>query len=349
MAVTTSPLGPDGDALLPVALAAQLDAHTPETNWLVRPLWGRAAVGIIGGQPKLGKSWLGLQLAVSVASGTPCLDRFPVDHPGRVLVFLAEESLPMVRARIDALCQHHRLDIAALDLHVITAPALRLDLEPDQHRLAATVAALRPALLLLDPLIRLHRCEENSSTEISALLAYLRELQRTFDVAVAVVHHVSKRTRTRPGQALRGSSDLHGWLDCGAYLSRDGDHQLRLTLEHRSAPAPDPIPLALVSRPDGSATHLEVVGPAADAPVLDAVAAPSLRDRVLALLGASRQPLTRVALRQRLEVQNQRLGDVLTELETAGAIERSDAGGWQLASTVRSGGRSANAEPRPRP
>ena len=325
MAVTTTPDA--GDSLLPVALAAQLAAHQPETQWLVRPLWGRAAVGVIGGQPKLGKSWLGLSLAVSVASATPCLDRFPVDNPGRALVFLAEDALPMVRARIEALCHHHRLDIAGLDLHVITAPSLRLDLGRDQERLAATVAALRPALLLLDPLIRFHRCEENSSTEISALLAYLRELQRTFDLAVALVHHVSKRSRARPGQALRGSSDLHGWLDCGAYLSRDHDDQLRLTLEHRSAPAPDPIPLALVSRPDGSATHLEVLR--AHQPTVDS-AVPSLHDRVLDSLRQSARPVPRSALRAHLKVQNHRLGIVLTELEAARAIRHSDEG-WQIA------------------
>ena len=341
MAVT--PPSPEaGDLLLPVALAAQLTAHAPQTQWLVRPLWGRAAVGVIGGQPKLGKSWLGLSLAVSVASAAPCLDRFPVDNPGRALIYLAEEALPMVRARIEALCQHHRLDIAGLDLHVITAPTLRLDVERDQERLAATVAALRPALLLLDPLIRLHRCEENSSTEISALLAYLRELQRTFDLAVAVVHHVSKRARARPGQALRGSSDLHGWLDCGAYLSRDQEDQLRLTLEHRSAPTPDPIPLALVSRPDGSATHLEVIG--ATSPTADA-AAPSLHDRVLASLRQSSRPVPRSLLRRDLKVQNQRLGAVLTQLEAQGAIRRSDDG-WQLVSLEPSRDRSRATAPR---
>lgn len=335
---------PTADAAerLPVVTAAELDVALPDAQWLVRPLWGRSAVGVIGGQAKLGKSWLGLSLSVSVASGRPCLDRFPVDRPGPALVYLAEDTLPMVRARIESLCQHQGLDIAALDLHVITVPTLRLDLERDQHRLAATVDGLRPALLVLDPLIRCHRCEENSATEISALLAYLRELQRTFDVAIAVVHHVSKRSRSRPGQALRGSSDLHGWLDCGAYLTRDDD-QLRLTLEHRSAPAPDPIPLKLVSRPDGSATHLEVIGGAATARV-DGKPSPSLHDRLRALLASTHQPLHRGVLRQRLQINNQRLGAALAELELAGTVQRTD-GGWSLSPDSRSAGRSHDQPP----
>lgn len=319
-----------GTEPLPISSAADLDAAPPEAPWLIRPLWGRAAVGVIAGQPKLGKSWLGLSIALSVASGTPCLGRFPVEHRGPALVYLAEEALPMVRARIDALCEHHALDIAALDLHVITVPTLRLDLERDQQRLAATVRAVRPAFLLLDPLIRCHRCEENSASEISGLLAYLRELQRTLDVALAVVHHLSKKSRDRPGQALRGSSDLHGWLDCGAYLARAQDDELRLTLEHRSAPAPAPVPLRLVSRPDGSATHLEVSGETG----LDSFREsrgeiPSLEDRVLELVRRHDRPLRRAFLRNSLEVQNKRLGNVLAGLEKSRALRRTDAG-WTL-------------------
>ena len=64
---------------------------------------------------------------------------------------------PAVRARIEALCAHRRLDIERLNLYVITASTLRLDLAADQKRLNATVAAFAPTVLLLDPLVRLHR------------------------------------------------------------------------------------------------------------------------------------------------------------------------------------------------
>ena len=40
-------------------------------HWLVDTLWARDAVGIIGGEPKCGKSFLALDLAVAVAAGVP--------------------------------------------------------------------------------------------------------------------------------------------------------------------------------------------------------------------------------------------------------------------------------------
>lgn len=300
---------------------AQLDRQPPEHQWLIRELWGRASVGIVGGAPKCCKSWLGLDMATSVASATPCLDHFPVEAPGPVLVYLAEDALPMVRARIEALCDHRGIDLGALPLHVIAVPVLRLDLERDQRRLALTLERLRPRLLLLDPLVRLHRLDENSAGEISGLLGYLRELQRRFDLAVVLVHHASKKHRAQPGQALRGSGDLHAFGDDNAYLARRDDH-LVLTIEHRAARAPDPLPIQLVSRPDGSATHLALRA----APNLAACRTASFADAVLEALTRAGEPLQRGVLRERLRVNNQRLGDALQELERAGRIRRSTAG-----------------------
>jgi len=124
-------------AELPVARAADLEIASAEHRWLVRQIWTQQAVGIIGGVPKSCKSCLGLDLAVSVASATPCLGRFAVDDPGTSIVYLAEDALPLVRGRIDGLCAHRRLSIDSLDLLVITTPSLRLDLAADQARLRA--------------------------------------------------------------------------------------------------------------------------------------------------------------------------------------------------------------------
>ncbi len=91
---------------------------------------------------------------------------------------------------------------------MITAPTVRLDVERDRDALTETVAKLRPRLLVLDPFVRLHRIDENLSGEVAPLLAYLRELQHRYHVAVVLVHHARKGgARMRAGQALRGSSE----------------------------------------------------------------------------------------------------------------------------------------------
>jgi hypothetical protein len=307
---------------LPVSHPKDLAERAPEELWLIRHLWGRSAVGILGGAPKTCKSWLGLEMALSVASGTKVLGHFEIDDPGPALVYLAEDALPLVRRRIEGLCRHKRIALAEPALFVITAPSLRLDLDSDQKRLWSTVHRMRPKLLLLDPLVRLHRLEENSSTEISRLLGYLRELQRACDVAIVLVHHASKRTRSDPGQALRGSSDLHAFGDSNGYLARCGEH-LVLTVEHRSAKALPPFAIKLVSNSDETDTHLEIV----DAAVINGTPPPSLHQCVIEALTNASTPTTRGALRDLLRVNNQRLGEVLTDLERRDRIRRAP-GGW---------------------
>lgn len=331
-AVASTPADKAASEPLPVVRIGTIAAVTSADHWLIHSLWGRAAVGIIGGAPKCCKSWLGLDMAVSVASGTPCMDRFAVDAKGPALVFLAEDALPNVRARVDAICQHRRLDVDQLDLHVITSSVLRLDLQGDQRRLAAAVKKYKPRLLLLDPLVRLHRLDENSASEISGLLGYLRQLQRWANVAVVLVHHASKKQRAQPGQALRGSSDLHAFGDSNAYLARRGDHLL-LTLEHRAAVAPAPIELVLKSAADGSATHLAVsqgeAPPATDNPQ-------ALADAAWAALRRHSSAVTRTELRSQLRVNNERLGEALQKLQHDKRALRT-AQGWMALEPVPAG------------
>ena len=305
---------------LPTVPVHAIDPQPDALQWLVRDLWTTAAVGVIGGSPKVGKSWLGLDLAVSVASGTPALGRFPVEATGPALVYLAEDALPRVRDRVAHLCRHRGLDLARLDLHAVTADRLRLDSERDQLALDQTVQRIRPALLLLDPLVRLHCLDENSASDISSLLGFLRAINRRYQLALILVHHLAKRSRRNLGQSLRGSSDLHAWTDSACYLVRRPDDRLQLTVEHRCAPAPEPLLLRLSG---GAGQPLSLLVDAAAAPP------PPLAEAVRATLRSAGQPLSRTALRQRLRVNNARLGLALQTLEQRGLAVRGP-GGWHL-------------------
>src|SRR5664279_795547 len=137
----------------PVQRASQLASSGPQTQWLVEDLWTEQAVGILGGEPKCCKSFLALDVAVSVASGTACLRQFPVRRSGPVLLFPAEDSLAVVRRRLEGIATAARVPLDSLPVEVITAPCLRLDTPADRLRLSATVQHLRPILLILDPLI----------------------------------------------------------------------------------------------------------------------------------------------------------------------------------------------------
>ena len=308
----------DEEGALPVVRAADVDDAEARPRWLVDSLWARAGVGILGGAPKCCKSWLALEVAVAVASGAPCLGVFEVGDVGPVLLYMAEDAAPVVKERLWGICRHRGLDLAKLPLHLITAPALRLDRPRDQARLQDAVAKYTPRLLVLDPFVRLHRIDENDAGQVSALLGYLRELQRALDVAVLVVHHARKNGGGQPGQSLRGSGDFFAWADSLLHVRRHRA-ELRLTVEHRGAPAPEPIGLALAGEED---VHLEITRATDDSATAPADGSVALDQAVVEALAHAAAPLGRAELRARLRVRNERLGEVLTRLADAGAVRR---------------------------
>jgi len=311
----------ESNQLLPVVRVGEIPREEHAQRWLVEQLWGDSSVGVIGGAPKCSKTWLGLDMALSVATGTACLGKYAVGRPGPVLVYLAEDALPTVRQRVAGMALHRGLDLATVEMHVITAPTLRLDREPHRGRLFDTARRLRPRLLLLDPLVRLHGIDENHAGEVAGLLAYFRSLQRELDLSVVLVHHTRKNAPggLAAGQGLRGSSDIHAFGDSNLYLRRTKEYLL-LSSEHRAAPAAPPVYLQLVA--SDVQTHLEVI-----AKLHDQQQRP-LQDQVLDLLTPG-VVLSRAKLRDALGVKNERLGEALESLERAGRLRRTPAG-WQL-------------------
>jgi hypothetical protein len=308
-------------APLPVRHLSQVDPQPANEKWLVESLWLSAGVGILGGAPKVCKTFLAAELSVAVASGHSALGRFATPASGPVLFFGAEDSPPALRNRFEGLLAAKGLRATELPLYLIDVPALRLDRGPDLARLRAAVEQLRPRLLVLDPFVRIAAIDENSAAEVSAVLASLRALQRDHDLAVLVVHHARKSPAAHPAQALRGSSDFAAWSDTNLCLSRHGKH-LALFIEHRNAPAPEPLTLRLVTDPT---PHLLVVDNASEKPPSNQ-ADDLLPAQLLEQLHSAAQPVTTVRLRDRLGRRKADVIRALDQLRLRGCVQRTSSG-----------------------
>jgi hypothetical protein len=307
---------------LPVVRAADLECPVHKQSWLIERLWTHQAVGIIGGSPKSGKTWLALEMAVSVASGSPCLDTFAVLSPGPVLLYAAEDTAADLRTRVETLARLHKVDFNRLDVHMITVDSLRLDRAEHQDRLESTLFVYKPAMLILDPLVRVHGIDENIAGQVSMLLGYLRSLQRKTGAAIALIHHVRKSTSPTgaAGYSLRGSGDLYAWLDSFLYL-RMHQGQRTLSAEHRSAPAFGPVALELAQSDLGTFLKAGSINNNPPEPLQNGLA-----ERIINLLSSTPEPLTIDALRSRLQVRNQRVVEALRILASEGKIVRNTRG-----------------------
>lgn len=189
------------------------DCEPPDDDkrdWLVQGLVPRKAITFVAGQPKVGKSTVVLDMAIAAAAGLPFLG-FPTMRPSKVLVVSEEDSASVVRRRAWRIARSHGIDEPG-KLSIRWAPQLRFRLDDPSMVSALTrdIEGGQCDLLILDPLSRMHWADENSSKEMTPIIA---SLDKFIDAgaSVVVVHHHRKAStgdERGGGQLLRGSSVL---------------------------------------------------------------------------------------------------------------------------------------------
>lgn len=303
----------------------ELDNTQAKHYWMIEELWLDNGVGLIGGEPKSYKTFAALSLAVATSSGQPCFGHYAVRRVGPVLLYAAEDSLLMIRERVFGIAMGMGADFAQLNIYVIAEPNLRIDVHFDRQRLEEAIIDIKPALLLLDPFVRLHSIDENSSGEVAKVLSWLRGLQRKFGMNIVMVHHARKRAgKERPGQSLRGSSELHAWGDSNLYLRRVTGEEpyVELTTEHRAASSQENIRLRLHVCENGPYLIYEGEG-ATQTP-----AKKSTEDRVLAALQKEYQ--AGETLRKACTMRSQIFWTTLNQLVESGRVDKLDEKGYRL-------------------
>lgn len=313
---------------LPLRVVRAVDLRQPPKNrWLIEGYVGEESCVVLGAAPKSFKTWLGISMAVAVASGRPLLGREV--QRGRVLAYFAEDPEWVVRERLAKVCRAERLALEDLDSLMVRDASLMINVDADRRRLRETIAALRPRLVILDPFVRIVAgVDENNATQVSGVLGYLRAISREFGCAVVLAHHTRKSPgKGRAADSLRGSGDFFAWPDSVLSLRKldDGAHAL-LQTEHRFAHARDPIVVRLADE-DHNATHL-VVG--AGDTGSEVAPAEGLEPRVIAALAEADHPLTNERLRCVLQCKMAKLVEAVNRLEAEGRIERPNRRGWVL-------------------
>lgn len=232
---------PPADTVLSLAQLLEQQSPAPPPCLVEPGLLPSQGILFVGGEPKVGKSLLVANLALSLAAG---LDRlgFPVPAPRRVLVCQFELPVPQFVSRL-AIMRRTMGSAADHNLFVDTRATGHLLSAPQglQHFLAAAQAA-GAEIIILDPLYSTHDQDENDTRAMAALCQSLMRLREVSRAALIVVHHVRKSIgRYEIGSAFRGSSALHAVGDSYVLLTRPSPqfNTVELRFQFRYA-APQP-------------------------------------------------------------------------------------------------------------
>ncbi len=319
----------DAEALAPEArrfrLLSERDVFAlPELEWLVDGLLPMCGSGLLYGPAGIGKSFLALDLALTVASTATHWHGRAI-RPGYLettgsVVYIAAEGAHGLKRRLRSWREatHYRgpLDIRFLDR------AVQLRTLDDPRALVAAVEAIAdpddfPDLVVVDTLSRcMAGMDENMAKEASTVVASLDHLRAELGCCTLALHHTGVvKSRERGSTAFRGAVDaLLSLKKTDGVLVLDSD-------KVRDGPPIEPLRFRLM--PVAGSMVIAEADPAADG---TRPLEPKCNGRS-AVLAGHRHP-RRLHLRRLEGGQPRRRPDVLRRPESIGGIA-----GWS-----RSGG-----------
>jgi hypothetical protein len=169
--------------------------------------------GFVAGPTGVGKTNLLLRLSRCLCEGSPFLG-LAIPRPRRVLYLALEGSERGMRRRLRKVWAD--ADPEARQRFSLAQITFSLANEDDLNRLEALLYAVRPEVLIIDPLRNAHPFDENASHEAARLTAILDGIIARHRCAIICAHHDRKRPpfvrRDVGTDRVRGSTALTGWL-----------------------------------------------------------------------------------------------------------------------------------------
>jgi hypothetical protein len=178
----------------------------PKPRWLVEGMLVEGELAVVYGPPKAGKTFLVLDMALSVATGTEFHGGREVGAPGPVLYVIGEGNDELFGERIRAWCDARGLPLPD---DSFLAVADRPDITKPEDVAELIKAGPRPRLIILDTLSRTMVGDENSPSDMAAYVRGCDRLRAQTGAAVVVVHHEGKDASRGP----MGHTKLRGALD----------------------------------------------------------------------------------------------------------------------------------------
>jgi hypothetical protein len=211
-------------------------------QWVIDQIIPAESVSMLYGRSGKGKSFWGLDMALSASSGKGKWNGRTV-KPCPV-VYVAGEGRSGYMARVQAWERQNRMKRGAFGLY---PRPVRLWRQPESvHEFIDEVNASgqRPGLLVFDTLgTCLSGADENNNGQMREVLDSAEEIGRAWDASVLLVHHTGKVGETpRGAQALQDGVAMHahltgdgktwGMLSCGKQKDAEPFEPIRRTL-HR--------------------------------------------------------------------------------------------------------------------
>lgn len=311
----------------------KIEARKP----IIDPFLTERSLSMIYAKRGVGKTWLALQLGLSISNGTKFLE-WPVEEPRSVLYVDGEMPLSDLTDRIMQLSGQsppEKLMLLPSERLFLEDRPLVINDKKDQQRILEALDDLeqrgkRPDVVIFDNISSLTSgMDENSNSDLDTLLAWFIKLRHR-GYAVVIVHHAGKSGQQRGAsrrEDLLDTSILLEELPRDARLASSGAcFSLSFEKSRGKRPAPDKATTELVASDNGGLTW-----------TLGKPASLSADTKVLIELYRS-EPMHQNVLAAALDLSEARISKLVQRLRNNGHVARKGltltAQGYALAESL---------------
>lgn len=205
-------------------------------TWLVSDWLPDASITFLISPPESYKTWILLDLAVSVSAGVPFLGNYEVNSAGPTLIIQQEDSHSGLTDRL-ALIVEQKLGLNAkiegdswqipsmpdLPIYVHPSRMLRFDNKKVIEELEKQIEAIRPKVIMIDPLYSTTSSTDNYMSDLANQMMVLKAWRDKYGCSFVIAHHSKKNLD--PDSTARedswGSQFLNAFLEAGWQIRRN--------------------------------------------------------------------------------------------------------------------------------
>lgn len=186
----------------------------PPPEWLIDGILPGNALAVLWGASGSTKSFLALDWALSLASGTWWHKR---ELKPSTVLYVAMEGESGIGKRIRAWSEAN--NVRGLDRIRWLVDTVNLLDGPEARALETVALEMAPRLIVVDTLARsIPGADENSAQDMGRLIQRLDGLRKATGATILLVHHATKE-----GSTARGSGALRGALDTEIEVRKEGE------------------------------------------------------------------------------------------------------------------------------
>lgn len=205
-------------------------------SWLVDDWLPDKSITFLVSPPESYKTWLLLDLAVSVSAGVPFLGKFAVNSPGPTLIIQQEDSHSGLTDRLALIVEQKLNALPKLGDGEWTVPAmpdipiyvhpdrqLRFDNPKVLEEMEKQIASIKPKVIMIDPLYSTTSSTDNYMADLANRMMVLKTWRDKYGCSFLIAHHSKKNLD--PDSTARedswGSQFLNAFLEAGWQVRRN--------------------------------------------------------------------------------------------------------------------------------